>query len=141
MMEQCSHCHGGHRLPQNTLPRLSTSGQIILAIESCNEVWIKSLLEFPDKNFDIHDGSLCYASEKGHVGIMLALLNAGADPDQLSHQCKKRPVHFCADNGHQAGLAVLVSHGADINHIDGHKRMVMHFVALRGHAEMAKVCI
>ncbi|GFN91335.1 ankyrin repeat and protein kinase domain-containing protein 1-like [Plakobranchus ocellatus] len=123
----------------NPLHRLSTSTQMTLAIRICDETWVKSLLSSPDEEFDIHCGNyICQAAEVGHVGIMVELLAAGADPNEQNFYSDKWPVHICADYGHFETLQVLASHGADINQPDHLQRTAMHFVALRGHDHMVK---
>ncbi|KAK3794644.1 hypothetical protein RRG08_003789 [Elysia crispata] len=97
-------------------------------------MWVKSLLAFPDKDFDIRKGSyMCQASEKGDVGILVELLAAGADTNEKSLNCEKRPLHICAEYGHLDALATLLNYGADIDQLDAHKRTAMHFASQQGH--------
>ncbi|RUS84242.1 hypothetical protein EGW08_007994 [Elysia chlorotica] len=133
-MERCYCCQNQHQMSKDAVPSWSKGGQLSLAIQTCNKMWVQSLLSVPDQDFDIKKGNyICQASDKGDKDIMLELLAAGADPNEESSVCAKRPVHICAENGHLGAMEVLVRYGADINQLDAHKRTVMHFASQQGH--------
>ena len=139
-MERCYCCCHQHERCNNFVPSWSTRGQLSLAIQNCNKMWVKSLLAFPDKDFDIRKGSyMCQASEKGDVGILVELLAAGADTNEKSLNCEKRPLHICAEYGHLDALATLLNYGADIDQLDAHKRTAMHFASQQGHDSLIQV--
>ncbi|GFR97761.1 ankyrin [Elysia marginata] len=134
-MERCSCCQHGLDRGKNSVPCWSTSGQLLLAIQNCNIIWLKTLLSAPDKDFSIPEGNyMCQAAETGDAGIVLELLAAGANPNEKSVSlCKRRPIHICAEQGFLDCLEVLVSHGAHVNQQDSHKRTALHFAAQQGH--------
>ena len=55
---------------------------------------------------------LCSAALNGHVAIVRALLNAGADKD-LAANGGATPLHAAAQNGHAAVVRALLDAGAD----------------------------
>ena len=69
------------------------------------------------------------AAEKGDTHTLIALLDAGADPNEGA------PLSFAASNGHIGAVNVLLHAGADANEIGGRAFGPLHFAALAGHAE------
>lgn len=69
---------------------------------------------------------------------MEALLQGGCDTSQRGSE-GETALHWAADRGHEAVVAVLLKHGADVNATDNDGLTACHYAALaeqRGAAEL-----
>ena len=71
------------------------------------------------------------ASRSGHEGVVIALLEGGADPNFIT-RTGVTPTHFAAEANAAAAVQALIDHGADLNAPDGHSnRTPLMFAAAR----------
>lgn len=59
--------------------------------------------------------ALMIAAKRGHLPVVRALLNAGADPNIALHEVAYRALHTAAQEGFDQIVDELVQHGADVN--------------------------
>ena len=82
------------------------------------------------------------AADLGLLGIVVALLDGGADPsigtpeDGKGTGCGITPLHFAANAGHLDVVTALLGSGADPNMVDFWGATALHEAAEKGHAEV-----
>ncbi|KAH8745692.1 Het-eN [Diaporthe sp. PMI_573] len=83
---------------------------------------------------------LFYAAERGHVAIVVGLLEKGADPnskDRLGHT----PLLFAAGRGHNAVVKNLLKMKANANTRDKRGATALHWAAYREHGEVISLLL
>jgi len=90
--------------------------------------------------------ALYHPSEKGDVGRMKALLDAGADPNEATKAWGRlTPLHMAAANSRLEAARLLIARGADVNkeaetNSSRHARPI-HFAACTGNISMLKLLL
>ena len=73
--------------------------------------------------------ALYHASQQGHVLLVEYLISQHADLSITSTDTGMSPLHMAAWTGHDAVIAVLLSHGADVNHVTNDGLTPLHCAA------------
>lgn len=61
--------------------------------------------------------ALFAAARFNQIESLRLLLSAGANPD-FRDSAGRTPMHYAAENGHEAAIAVLIAHGGNVNALD-----------------------
>jgi ankyrin repeat protein len=97
---------------------------------------IRALLRAPDSNTDapLPDGStpLWMACQRGQVGTVKVLLDAGADANRAD-KAGITPIGVAAAGGHAAVMELLLDHGADARLAKANGWAPLHRAAAGGH--------
>ena len=84
--------------------------------------------------------ALHYASESGHLKLVVLLLNEGAEidvPDEVCHT----PLMLSAKRGHHDVLSYLIERGADIHKRDRRGRTALHYASDKGHLKVVELLL
>lgn len=73
---------------------------------------------------------LSWASARGDVSAIRALLRAGADVGAACRRTGKTPLHFAFEKGYVPAVITLLDAGADVDAVDSEGRSVLHIAAL-----------
>lgn len=85
------------------------------------------------------DTVVVQATKKAQASVVTALLRAGVDPDQPSHDPDRAgPLHAAAHLGDTTISQLLIEAGADICSLDAHGRSPLHMGASAGHAALVE---
>ena len=92
---------------------------------------------------DTPDGPLCWAIKEGRSELVRALLDAGADPNQLDRD-DNPPLFRAAANGDSAAARLLLEHGAAVDALTRIRSMcqsALMATAEKGHAAVARLLL
>ena len=80
------------------------------------------------------------AAEKGHMDVVQALIDRGAD---VNKPCKvgNTPLHEAALQGHKAVVKLLLERGAEVNKQGMYGWTPLHCAAANNHKEMVKILL
>jgi ankyrin repeat protein len=84
--------------------------------------------------------ALDYASSGNHKGIVLQLLENGADANSRSAD-NWVPLHLAAGNGHAEVCRMLLDHGAGVDACNNATATPLHIAAQNGHAEVCRMLL
>ena len=83
--------------------------------------------------------SLLHAAHYGDMAAVRALVETGADADEVEGEHDRTPVFGAAAGGHLAVLVYLVEEcGASLRHVDNGGATIMHFAAYNGHLDIVR---
>jgi hypothetical protein len=87
-----------------------------------------------------NEAALLKAAEKGDKGRVEELLKAGTNPDCCSPEVTKwTPLHWAANNGHEAVVALLVRYNADVNSVDSDRETPLKLAMRKGKSKVVVV--
>ena len=84
--------------------------------------------------------ALHYASERGNLKVVEALLSKGAEID-VEDEDRCTPLKLAAGRGHIDILLCLIDHGADVDKEDGHKRTALHYASERRNLKVVEALL
>lgn len=77
----------------------------------------------------------------GHVGLVLELLLAGANPNVADPACGLTVLHDASRDGFKDSVQTLLEHGGDANMVDNDGNLPLHLAAAEGHLEVVRLLI
>jgi ankyrin repeat protein len=111
-------------------------------LQNWSETMIKALPDY-NINFDAQGGSglpLHLAAQNGNLGIVMALLSSGADPNARTVS-GRTPIFQASQNGHQDIVDELILAGADVNTKAEMEITALHLACSNGRERCAKSLI
>jgi ankyrin repeat protein len=100
-----------------------------------------SLMEKNEEHAHLLD--FWHACKNGYLEDVIIYCKCGVNVNEEvvdRYTCERtRALAYAASNGHAEVIKELLSHGADINHIDKRGRNAVHIAALRGHVQACVV--
>ncbi|MFC5875879.1 ankyrin repeat domain-containing protein [Chryseobacterium arachidis] len=104
--------------------------ELVLASEAGNETAVAELLNNgADPNaMGPNSGALHCAAFNGHINVVKALLEKGANPNVADHQ-SFYPLHLATSKKHLDIVKELIAHGADLNVVTSSLGTVLHIAA------------
>lgn len=80
-------------------------------------------------------------AQTGHVGLLLELLLAGANPDLADPACGLTVLHDASRDGFVDSVKTLLENGADANKVDSSGNLPLHLAAKEGHLDVVQLLI
>lgn len=77
----------------------------------------------------------------GHVGLVLELLLAGANPNVADPACGLTVLHDTSRDGYEDAVETLLERGADANMVDNGGNLPLHLAAAEGHLEVVQMLL
>ncbi len=81
------------------------------------------------------------AAKRGHLMVVRALLEAGADPNIALYKVSYRALHSAAQEGHDAIVIELINHGADVNATTQFGETALISAAYRGKTSTVRILL
>ena len=102
--------------------------------------WSQSVIEESDEPFG--ETLLHAAAHVGHLALVNALIDNGADSARVGAVSSMTPLHAAAASGHTAVCLRLLQAGASVSALSSAgKRSALHLACARGHTETAKALV
>jgi len=96
-------------------------------------------------NIDARDDDqytpLHHACDNGHLEVVMALIEVGANVNVNGGSYKNTPLHFACDNGHLEVAMALIEKGADIDARDDIQNTPLHLACWNSHLKVAMALI
>lgn len=85
--------------------------------------------------------ALMWASARGHLDIVEALLASAADVHRTIIDKRAGALHLAAQNGHVNVVRALLARGAAVNAVDARGATPLHLAAYQGHPEVVRLLL
>jgi ankyrin repeat protein len=116
---------------------------LMVALQDKNQVILRVLLKIGQEDRVARNGAtdLHCVSFRGNVPVMEALLNYGANIDQVSEKEGFTPLMIAVIHGHEAAAALLLEKGAKIDLADKTGKTALYMAAITGGIEFVKLLL
>jgi ankyrin repeat protein len=84
---------------------------------------------------------LLLASERGHIDVVVALLDCGADPLRPTYWSNQTPLHLASRGGHLDVVRLLLDLGAAPHRLEGFYQTPLHLACASGHLEVVRLLL
>ncbi len=85
-------------------------------------------------------GAIHYAASNGHLRVVMILIEAGIDPNQIGErEFNARPIHYAALKGHADIVEYLVKKGAKVDYRDAGGNTPQDIAEAKGHHNVVAV--
>ncbi|KAL4931449.1 ankyrin repeat-containing domain protein [Aspergillus undulatus] len=106
---------------------------------------VQVLLDHPGIDINHKDSSgnsaLTSASDRGHGGVVEALLRKGADTEVKQEGSNGTAIMRAIDNGYTSVVQLLMKAGTDLHHKDCFDRGILHSAAVNHRAEIIRILL